>query len=147
VALYKEFHLDEPWDSPHNKKLLEKMPATYRSPKSAAEPGMTNYLTVRGKDTMFPGEKAIGVADVTDGLSNTIMIVEVSDRKAVPWTKPDDFEFNEKSPADGLLGLWHGGFLAAMADGSVRFFSETLDPKVLRDLFIRNDGNPIPPDI
>jgi hypothetical protein len=146
MALYKEFHLDEPWDSPHNKKLLEKMPATYRSPKSAAEPGMTNYLTVRGKDTMFPGEKGVGVADVTDGLSNTIMIVEVSDKKAVPWTRPDDFEFNEKNPADGLLGLWAQGFLAAMGDGSVRFITGTIDAKVLKDLFLRNDGNPIPPD-
>ena len=28
--LYKQFHLDEPWDSEHNKKLIEKMPAVYR---------------------------------------------------------------------------------------------------------------------
>ena len=28
-ALYKEFHLDEPWDSDHNKKLLEKMPPLF----------------------------------------------------------------------------------------------------------------------
>jgi hypothetical protein len=143
--LYKQFHLDEPWDSPHNKKLIEKMPEVYRSPASAAEPGTTNSLTVRGKDTMFPGEKGIGVADVTDGLANTIMIVEVSDKKAVPWTKPDDFEFNDKNPADGLLGLWPGGFFAALGDGSVRFISGTIDAKVLKDLFLRNDGNPIPP--
>ncbi len=144
--LYKQFHLDEPWDSEHNKKLIEKMPKTYRSPASAAAPGMTNYLTVRGKDTMFPGDKGIKIADVTDGLSNTIAIVEASDKKAVIWTKPDDFEFNEKNPADGLLGLWSNGFLAALGDGSVRMIAGTIDPKVLKDLFLRNDGNPIPPD-
>src|SRR5207253_5271036 len=27
--LYKEFHLDEPWDSAHNKKLLGKMPKLF----------------------------------------------------------------------------------------------------------------------
>ena len=27
--LYKRFHLDEPWDSEHNKKLLEKMPEIF----------------------------------------------------------------------------------------------------------------------
>src|SRR5262245_51934329 len=32
-TLYKQFHLDEPWDSPHNIKLLEMMPATYAHPK------------------------------------------------------------------------------------------------------------------
>ena len=29
--LFKEFHLDEPWDSDHNKKLLEKMPPLFGS--------------------------------------------------------------------------------------------------------------------
>ena len=27
--LYEQFKLDEPWDSEHNKKLLEKMPKVY----------------------------------------------------------------------------------------------------------------------
>src|SRR5262249_33673006 len=30
--LYKQFKLDEPWDSPHNKKLLDKMPELYAAP-------------------------------------------------------------------------------------------------------------------
>ncbi|HEX5273375.1 MAG TPA: DUF1559 domain-containing protein, partial [Gemmataceae bacterium] len=149
--LYKQFHLDEPWDSEHNKKLIEQMPKLYRSPKSGAPAGHTTYLTVRGKDTMFPGGgdspgKGIKFADVPDGLSNTIMIVEASDKKAVPWTKPDDFELNEKDPGAGLFGTWAQGFQAAMGDGSVRFFSQSISAKVLKDLFIRNDGNPIPPD-
>jgi hypothetical protein len=144
--LYREFHLDEPWDSEHNKKLIDRMPKTYRSPASSAAPGMTNYLTVRGKDTAFPGEQGVKIAEITDGLSNTIMLVEASDRKAVIWTKPDDLEFNEKNPIDGLLGLWSGGFQAALCDGSVRMIKRTIDPDVLKNLFIRNDGNPLPPD-
>ncbi len=144
--MYKEFHLDEPWDSPHNKQLIEKMPKTFRSPNSQAPAGYTNYETVRGKDTMFPGDKGVKYADVTDGLSNTVMIVEVSDKKAVPWTKPDDFEYNEKDPGAGLFGMWPQGFLAAMGDGAVRVISNSTTPKVLRDLFLRNDGNALPPD-
>ncbi len=30
--LYDEFHHDEPWDSPHNLKLVDKMPKVFRSP-------------------------------------------------------------------------------------------------------------------
>ena len=30
-ALYEQFHLDEPWDSPHNLALLPKMPGTYEA--------------------------------------------------------------------------------------------------------------------
>ena len=31
-ALYKQFRLEEPWDSEHNKKLLAKMPEVFASP-------------------------------------------------------------------------------------------------------------------
>src|SRR5262245_49932104 len=30
--LYSQFHLDEPWDSPHNIELLPLMPISYRAP-------------------------------------------------------------------------------------------------------------------
>jgi prepilin-type processing-associated H-X9-DG protein len=142
-ALYKQFHLDEPWDSEHNKKLIAMMPQVYRHPASRAAPGMTNYMTVRGKDTAFPGKDGIKLADITDGTSNTIMAVEVSDDKAAPWTKPDDFTYDEKNPAAGLGGLFPGGFNAAFCDGSVRFISSAIDAEVLRNLFNRNDGQVI----
>ena len=57
--LHEQFHLDEPWDSEHNKKLIARMPAVFRCPDSQAAPGKTTYLTVRGKDTIFPGDKGI----------------------------------------------------------------------------------------
>jgi hypothetical protein len=142
-ALYEQFHLDEPWDSENNKKLAATVISVYRSPGSRAAPNMTNYLTVRGKDTAFPGKEGTRPADITDGMSNTIMVVEASDAKAVPWTKPDDFQYDEKQPMAGLLGLWPGGFQAALCDGSVRFISATIDAEVLRRMFKRNDGQMI----
>ncbi len=41
--LYKEFHLDEPWDSPHNRPLLERMPAAYASAVAGRQPFTTVY--------------------------------------------------------------------------------------------------------
>ena len=53
--LYGEFHLDEPWDSEHNKQLIPRMPRIYAAPGSkAAKEFKTNYLVPRGDDTIFP---------------------------------------------------------------------------------------------
>ncbi len=142
-GLYKEFHLDEPWDSEHNKKLIARMPSTYKSPTSriAAE-GKTNYLTVRGPRTAFSDGKGVKLMDIKDGTSNTVMTVEVPDDKAVIWTKPDDFQYDEQSPGKGLIGMRPGGFLAGMCDGSVRFLPATINADTLKLLFMRNDGQP-----
>lgn len=139
--LYKQFKLDEPWDSDHNKQLVAKMPAVYRNPNSTvADQGKTNYLTPRGEKTAFPGAKGMTIADITDGSSNTFLTLEVSDDNAVEWTKPDDFEYDDSDPLKGLVGLRSGGFLAGLADGSVRFIAATTDTAILVALFTRNGG-------
>jgi prepilin-type processing-associated H-X9-DG protein len=63
------------------------------------------------------------------------MVVEAAPSASVPWYKPVDFVPDEKDPKKDLTGLWAGGFNAAMGDGSVRFISEAIDPKVLKALF------------
>src|SRR5207302_9126297 len=85
--LYKQFRLDEPWDSEHNKKLLGKMPDVYRSPGAKA-PTTTHYQVFVGQGTIFEGPGGIGFAQILDGTSNTLMVVEAA--AAVPWTKPED---------------------------------------------------------
>jgi hypothetical protein len=132
--LYEQFHLDEPWDSEHNKKLIEKMPAIYRAPGSR-QTTKTNYLAPIGEGIGFvSGDKAT-FATITDGTSNTIMALEVSDDRAVIWTKPDDYEFDPENPIAGLVGLRPGGFQVALFDGSVRFISQNIDPAVIKALF------------
>ena len=37
-GLYEQFHLDEPWDSPHNKLLLDQMPNVYAPVLRKGEP-------------------------------------------------------------------------------------------------------------
>jgi hypothetical protein len=150
-ALYQQFHLDEPWDSEHNKALIEKMPQVYKSPASAAGEGKTVYLGVSGEKGTFPASKKASVgpggglsfAAFTDGLSNTAAVVEAGDESAVIWTKPDDLVPDEKDPLKGLLGQYPGGFQVGICDGSVRFISEAVNPKMLFFLFQRNDGNVI----
>jgi len=146
--LYEQFHFDEPWDSEHNRGLIEKMPAVYRSPRSKAEAGKTVYLANAGRDGVFVAtkDKAKGIKfpvgirlhDVSDGASNTIMLVKASDSAAVIWTKPDDFELNENNPLQGLIGARSGFFLATLCDGAVRAVSTQIDRATLKGLFTRS---------
>ena len=144
--LYEQFHLDEPWDSPHNKPLIDQMPKVFKSPLANTKPGQTVYLAVDGKDTIYEGGKGNGFRDVIDGTSNTIMIVEVKGDRAVPWTKPEDYEYDPAAPAKGLL-IDRGTFNAALCDSQVLAIDGKIDPKVLNLLFQRNDKQPIPPGV
>ncbi len=144
-GLYKEFHLDEPWGSQYNRKLIEQIPAIYRCPASKLkEKGRTSYVVAVGEETVFPGCEGIPIKEIKDGPSRTIMAVEVDDEHAVIWTKPQDLPFDPENPAKGLGGVLQGGFNALFCDGSVRFIADTVDPKVLRALFTRAGAEPVP---
>lgn len=155
-SLYSEFHQDEPWDSPHNQKLIARMPAVYGCPNlKDSEDGKTTYLapvagTNRAQQTMFTGDsQGMGMAQILDGTSNTIMLIDAADDRAVVWTRPEDLRFDPKKPHDGLIGHHFGALGTLFADGSVHFLPETLDPSTLQHLFIRNDGHvvAVPEDV
>jgi Protein of unknown function (DUF1559) len=140
--LYKKFHLDEPWDSEHNKKLIPLMPEAYRSWKLTGKPpGYTNVEGPVGKGMFLTGdEHGIRLQDITDGTSNTIMLVETDPEHAVPWTKPEDLKIDKANPAQGLGEHPPGVFVAAFADGSVHFLAITIDKQTLYHLFTINGG-------
>ncbi len=72
AQLYSRFHLDEPWDSPHNLALVNDQPGVYACPSDPdAKPGMTGYQVV-GADTAFPPDfRPVRITDVPAGTSNT----------------------------------------------------------------------------
>jgi hypothetical protein len=143
LPLYQEFRLDEPWDSEHNKQLIKKMPPVFASPLAAdaAGEGKTTYLAPIGESVAFTGERAgLPMKEFTDGLSNTILVLEVPAEEAVIWTKPDDWELNLDDPKKGLFPEGREGMSALLGDGAVRFISSAVDAETVKALFTRNGG-------
>lgn len=141
--LYKEFHLDEPWDSEHNRKLIERLPKVYCSPDTAdPQSGRTRYVAVVGEHCVFPPDRAIKMKEISDGTSHTILVVEADPDHSVIWTKPDDLEVDLDNPARGLT-VANQTFKAVFADGHVESLEGSIDPKTLRAMFTRDGGEAI----
>ena len=122
--LYEQFHLDEPWDSPHNKELIALMPDVYKLPGQTEET-KTHYLGMVGKDYFFSDDaenQGRRIREMTDGTSNTIAMMETD--ISVIWTKPEDFTFDPDNPTKNLGSLRPGNIVqAAFSDGSVQVIS------------------------
>jgi hypothetical protein len=143
-GLHDEFRLTEPWDSPHNLRLLERMPRLYAPPwrKDEVPPHHTVCHVFVGPGTPFERGKALtfDAAGFPDGTSNTLLFVEAGE--PVPWTKPEEIEYAPERPLR-LRGLFRDGFRAAWADGSRRFVPYDADEAALRAAVTRNGGEPM----
>jgi Protein of unknown function (DUF1559) len=147
--LFNEFKLDEPWDSPHNKKLIARMPALFANPEVGldAKGGKTAIQVFVGKnntpfsiqqDGVFVGGK---MRDIVDGTAVTIAVVESGPDKAEIWTKPGGLPFDPaKNPFDAIGKIPNDGFLALFCDGHVQLVKKSIPANVLKLLIQHNDG-------
>jgi hypothetical protein len=141
--LYDQFKLDEPWDSQHNIQLLSKMPSAFEAPGSKRSK-LPAYHTIHhvfvGKGAAFEGKQGLKLAELNDGLSNTILIVEAGE--PVPWTKPEEISFDPNQPVPELRCLFKDGFRVAMGDGAVFWVKKNPNAEKLRAAITRNGNEP-----
>ncbi len=138
--LYKQFKLDEPWDSPNNIKLLDKMPSVYAEPApTKAKKNETHYRVFVGNGAAFDSLRGPKIVEFTDGTSNTILVATAAD--PVPWTKPDELSFEPDKDMKKLLGYFYGPVtMMGFADGSVRAISEGISKTTLNAILTRAGG-------
>jgi hypothetical protein len=150
-ALYDQIRLDEPWDSEHNRQFAAIMPSVYACQSNAASPNSTttDYAVANGPGAIFDGDKLCRLSDVSDGLSNTLLVVEASGA-GIPWMEPRDLDFSQMQFAIGgganEISSHHpeGAANVGLADGSARSLAPGTSPFVVRALITRNGGEVIP---
>ncbi|MFL5341365.1 MAG: DUF1559 domain-containing protein [Gemmataceae bacterium] len=137
-ALHPMFKLDEPWDSPTNRPLLDQMPPVFLGPAGSA-PNQTRFRVFMGRETMFdPIRQGVRVQDVTDGLAKTILFVEAE--QAVPWTKPEELEYDPKKPLPALHRALMNTYMVVAADGEIHDIEASMPEEKIRKWIIINDG-------
>lgn len=143
--LYKQYDFSEPWDGPNNSKLAAQIPRVYRCPSDSrsASPADTNYFAVLGDRSFWQGAKTVCMADVTDGLSNTLAVVE-SHGAGINWMEPRDLHILQMPAAinplngQGICSCHNqrdkgrGEFAHVLfADGSVHQLDNTTPPQTI----------------
>jgi hypothetical protein len=163
-ALYKQFKLDEPWDSANNIKLLNQMPMIYRNPNEQAVTTKTYYRGFSSPGAVFenkPGTRPVlnkqkmnqgppglfqpfNLASIKDLPGETILIIEAGD--PVEWTKPDDLDASPGKPFPPLGGMKLQGnrIQVGMLDGQIKMLRNDLPETTWRALATHSGGEAIP---
>ncbi len=153
LQIYQQYHEDEPWDGPNNRKLHgEDIPIYYRCPADLSEPRTaTNFLAVVGPGTAWPGTKPGYSTDRAKGNSNTALLVEAAN-SGIHWMEPRDLELNDFDPAinsrsgQGISSNHAGGANVAFVDGSVRCLPASTSPDVVRAMLMTGGTDDVSAD-
>jgi prepilin-type processing-associated H-X9-DG protein len=137
-ALYDYYDFDSPWNSPENQAVADAAIPFYGCPSdSRRSPFETNYMMIVGPGMLSDGPGSTTMRDISDGTSNTIMIVEVSGT-GVHWAEPRDLDAGRLDFTIGregglAIGSRHPGCAnVALCDGSVVTLAESTDPQIIR---------------
>ncbi|APZ94977.1 hypothetical protein Fuma_04629 [Fuerstiella marisgermanici] len=97
-----------------------------------------------GPNSVFYSTEAVQLQDITDGTSNTLLVMEVPLEFSVHWMAPHDADLplvlNLKSDAEKAH---MGGAQALFGDGSVRYLSKNIALETLEALVTINVGETV----
>lgn len=150
-TLYDQYDFSQPWDSPQNKSVLNRMPDVYACPgdEDAKVLGETSYVVVVGAGTMFPGRSTTTNKQVTDDPAHTLAVVE-SHQTGICWLEPKDMDvarlhFALSEAGGTMLGGNHdGGVEVLMADGTTFFLKDSASEDYLQSMATIRGGEVIP---
>ena len=141
-ALYEQYRMDEPWNSPRNSALATLMPDIYQCPSNpVAGDANTSYVMAVGPNAFIRGRGSRQVGDIVDGLFSTIAVVEMAD-SGINWMEPRDWD---TTGPDQPSSYHPRVFNALLADGSVRGVEQDVDPNLLKAMTTIDGGEDVNP--
>lgn len=143
--LYKQFRLNEPWDSPHNIKLLPKIPSLYSliEPKPEDPKFSTRFKVIVGPGTAFEGIDGKNPHDFPHGGGFLFVVVEAPE--PVPWTKPEDLSFHPERPTPALGSPDSHGIGVTTGNGNFCLFPrDEMSDRLLRAFITGEAGEESP---
>lgn len=117
--LAKQFRYDEPWDSQHNRSLIEMMPAVFDNGSGAANQGKTAFVTITAAGSCLSSSRAMMLEDIRDPREEAAMVVEAVDAANVAWTQPVDPTDANLAKLEKLLTPYDGEVKVLFSDNSV----------------------------
>jgi hypothetical protein len=141
--LYNQFDKSKAWDAPENAAISQQALTVFQDPaNAAASRTRSDYVFVVGPGTLFETGQKIRLSDVTDGLSNTIAVIET---KTGPdnWAAPQEWDATTSNPPPGNH---QQGQIVLYADGSVRFMTTPYLQSNRQALASRKGGEPVMPE-
>lgn len=122
----------KPWDDPANAKVREVSIRAFTCPSVDSMSGKTQYLGIVTPDSVLNRE-CRRIADITDGLSHTWMLIEVTPEHSVHWMEPADAdEPLVQAMATHAISRHPAGLHILNADGEVDFGDEKLTAEEIR---------------
>jgi type II secretory pathway pseudopilin PulG len=133
--LYDRIDLSKPWDDPANRRVYPDFIRAYRCVGKPEITANTAYLAIVAPGSAIRPVESCSMREITDGLNNTLLIIEADASCAVPWMTPQDVDERQLLEIGPTSKLQHqGGWHALLADGIVRKLHPKLSPDTRRKL-------------
>jgi len=164
TGVFNQIDFKKAWDDPANKAAISTSIPVYWNPgvsqTKVKELPVTHYVGLAGlgadgptlpannpRAGVFAYDRMTRIRDITDGTSNTAAISEAS-KDFGSWAaggRPTIRSLTKEpyiNGPDGIGGPYQGGVQIGFADGSVRFVSKDIDPKLFKALMTISGGEP-----
>ena len=154
--LYDRINLKLPWNHAENMMVMQySAPMVYQHPSSnnngyGSGPA---YFLITGTGTLFPASGPLAPADVTDDVTQTLLVIEGAPvTTPMSWAEPVDLPFAMMTgrlagnPGNEPGGLLEGGVAAVTVDGRGHFIRDAIAPADFLSLVTPTGGERLSDD-